>query len=121
MKSRVDSIARIRRAARVKVLSVRALAIGHGVHRRTVRQALTSALPPERNPRQGVSRRLEPFRAAIDAMLAEDTTAPRKRRHAARRIPALPIAVLLAEVTSANTPRFCTPTAINASNCSFAP
>lgn len=30
--------------------------------------------------------RLEPFKAAIDAMLTEDTTAPRKQRHTARRI-----------------------------------
>jgi transposase len=29
---------------------------------------------------------LEPFKAAIDAMLTEDTTAPRKQRHTARRI-----------------------------------
>jgi transposase len=33
-----------------------------------------------------VSWRLEPFKAAIDAMLTEDTTAPRKQRHTARRI-----------------------------------
>ncbi|WP_299168646.1 IS21 family transposase [uncultured Arthrobacter sp.] len=86
MESRVDLFARIRRDARVEGLSVRALAVRHGVHRRTVRQALTSASPPERKPRQGVSRRLEPFKAVIDAMLVEDTTAPRKQRHTARRI-----------------------------------
>jgi transposase len=33
-----------------------------------------------------VSWRLEPFKGAIDAMLIEDTTAPRKQRHTARRI-----------------------------------
>lgn len=77
MESRVDLFARIRRDARVEGLSVRALAVRHGVHRRTVRQALTSASPPARKPRQGVSRRLEPVKAAIDAMLVEDTTAPR--------------------------------------------
>jgi hypothetical protein len=33
-----------------------------------VRQALESASPPERKPRQGVAWRLDPFKAAIDAM-----------------------------------------------------
>lgn len=86
MESRVDLFARIRRDARVEGLSVRALATKYGIHRRTVRQALISASPPERKTRQGVSRRLEPFKSAIDAMLIEDTTAPRKQRHTARRI-----------------------------------
>jgi transposase len=86
MESRVELFAQIRRDARVEGLSVRALAVRHRVHRRTVRQALESAAPPERKPRQGVAWRLEPFKAAIDAMLIEDTTAPRKQRHTARRI-----------------------------------
>ncbi|KIS27595.1 transposase [Arthrobacter sp. SPG23] len=86
MESRVELFARIRRDARVEGLSVRALAVRYGVHRRTVRQALDSAAPPERKQRQGVSWRLEPFKGAIDAMLIEDTTAPRKQRHTARRI-----------------------------------
>ncbi|WP_346960338.1 IS21 family transposase [uncultured Arthrobacter sp.] len=86
MESRVELFALIRRDARVEGLSVRALAAKHNVHRRTVRQALESATPPPRKPRQGVAWRLEPFKAAIDAMLTEDTTAPRKQRHTARRI-----------------------------------
>ncbi|MCM0616598.1 IS21 family transposase [Paenarthrobacter sp. TYUT067] len=86
MESRVELFAQIRRDARVEGLSIRALATRHGVHRRTVRQALESAAPPERKPRRGVAWRLEPFKSAIDAMLIEDTTAPRKQRHTARRI-----------------------------------
>ena len=86
MESRVELFAQIRRDARVEGLSVRALAAKHRVHRRTVRQALKSAAPPERKPRRGVSWRLEPFKPFIDAMLIEDTAAPRKQRHTARRI-----------------------------------
>lgn len=48
MVSRVELFALIRRDARVEELSVRALAERHGVHRRTVRQALGSAVPPPR-------------------------------------------------------------------------
>lgn len=86
MESRVELFALIRRDARVEGLSVRALGVRHGVHRRTVRQALVSSEPPERKPRRGVSRTLESFKPAIDVMLVEDTTAPRKQRHTARRI-----------------------------------
>lgn len=83
---RVELFAAIRRDARVEGLSIRELARLHGVHRRTVRQALASATPPPRKTRVGVSYRLEPFKAAIEEMLIADTTAPRKQRHTARRI-----------------------------------
>ena len=49
--SRVELFAAIRRDARREELSIRALADRHGVHRRTVRAALASALPPPRKPR----------------------------------------------------------------------
>jgi lambda repressor-like predicted transcriptional regulator len=48
MGSRVELFAAIRRDARVEGLSVRTLATRFGVHRRTVRQALASAVPPAR-------------------------------------------------------------------------
>lgn len=86
MESRVELFALIRRDARVKGLLIRALAVRHGVHRRTVRQALVFSEPPERKPRQGVSRKLESFKPAIDAMLVGDTMAPRKQRHTAWRV-----------------------------------
>ena len=44
--SRVEQFAAIRRDHRVDGLSIRALADKHGVHLRTVRQALESAVPP---------------------------------------------------------------------------
>ncbi len=86
MESRVELFARIRRDARVEGLSIRELARRHGVGRPTVRQALLQAEPPPRKPRVRSAPRLEPFKAAIDAMLVEDTTAPRKQKHTSRRV-----------------------------------
>src|SRR5260370_40609265 len=69
-----------------KGLGVRALARKYQVHRRTVRQALGSPVPPERK----APAREAPVRAAgaggVDAMLAGDLDAPRKQRHTARRV-----------------------------------
>jgi len=86
MGSRVQLFEQIRRESRIEGLSVRALAKRHGVHRRTVRQALASAMPPEPSSRVWRSRKIDPYTAAIDAMLTADVEAPRKQRHTARRI-----------------------------------
>lgn len=86
MGSRVELFAAIRRDERVEGLSIRQLAERHKVHRRTVRQALESAIPPERKTPVRVSRRLEDFKPIIDAMLREDLDAPRKQKHTARRV-----------------------------------
>ena len=67
-------------------LSVRALARRHRVHRRTVRQALASALPSPRKSPVRAAPRLDPAKPHIDAMLREDSRAPRKQRHTARRV-----------------------------------
>ncbi|MEU3725314.1 hypothetical protein [Streptomyces sp. NPDC031705] len=85
--SRVELFAAIRRDRRLDAgLSQRALAEKYGVHRRTVRQALESAVPPPR--KEPVVRRsvLDPAKDWIDEMLREDLTAPRKQKHTARRI-----------------------------------
>jgi transposase len=82
----VEQFAAIRRDHRVEGLSIRALADRHRVHRRTVRQALESAVPPARKTPLRVAPRLEPFRAAIDDMLRSDLDAPKKQRHTARRV-----------------------------------
>jgi hypothetical protein len=57
------------------------------VHRRAVRQALLSPVPPvKRSPVSRPAPKLGPFRAVIDAWLEADRDAPRKQRHTAKRI-----------------------------------
>ena len=62
------------------------LAAKHGVHRRMVRQALASALPPNRKPYARPKPRLDPLKDYIDGILESDLNAPRKQRHTAHRI-----------------------------------
>ncbi|MEP6816642.1 MAG: IS21 family transposase [Marmoricola sp.] len=85
-RSRVELFEAIRRDHRRDELSIRALADRHGVHRRTVRQALENAVPPERKPPVRAAPKLDPAKSLIDAMLIVDLTAPRKQRHTARRV-----------------------------------
>jgi transposase len=66
--------------------SIRGLAKGHGVHRRTVRQALASAVPPPRRVGVRESPKLGPFHDTIRGWLVADLEVPRKQRHTARRV-----------------------------------
>jgi transposase len=82
----VELFEAIRRDQRREELSIRQLADRHRVHRRTVRQALESAVPPSRKQRVFAAPVLDPVKPLIDAMLREDLDAPRKQRHTARRV-----------------------------------
>ena len=65
----------------------REIARKHRVHRRTVRQAITSAIPPDRQePRRESPSLTGEAKAFIDGILRSDQKAPRKQRHTARRI-----------------------------------
>ncbi len=87
-RSRVEVFEEIRRDARLDPsLSVRQLAKRHGVHRRAVRQALASPVPPPRKvypnrPRPAI----DPWVEVIDSWLIADQQVTKKQRHTARRV-----------------------------------
>jgi transposase len=87
VRSRVELFEQIRRDRRREELSIRELAEKHGVHRRTVRQALAAAVPPPRKTYPARARpAIDPFATVIDSWLLDDQGAPRKQRHTARRV-----------------------------------
>jgi transposase len=67
-------------------MPVRALARKYDVHRRTVRQAIASPVPPDRKTPERAAAVMDGVRDVIDEMLREDLEAPRKQRHTARRV-----------------------------------
>jgi transposase len=84
--SKVELFERIRRAAEIEELSIHGLAERFGVHRRTVRQALTTAVPPPHRYPERPAPVLDAWKPTIDGWLEEDKSAPKKQRHTARRI-----------------------------------
>jgi transposase len=85
-RSRVALYEQIRRAREREQLSVRELSRRFRVHRRDVRQALASAVPPDRKRSQRAAPALDQWKPMIDGWLAADRLAPRKQRHTARRV-----------------------------------
>jgi transposase len=85
-RSKVKLYEQIRRAHEREGLSVRELGRRFGVHRRDVRQALASAVPPQRKAPVRAVTVLDAWKPTIDGWLAADGAVPRKQRHTARRV-----------------------------------
>ncbi len=88
-RSKVELFERIRLdRAREPEVSVRELARRHGVHRREVRAALVSAVPPTRKVAERSAPKLGAYHALIDKWLLDDRErkVPRKQWHTARRV-----------------------------------
>jgi hypothetical protein len=76
----------IRQDAEQASLSVRALADLHGVHRRTVRQALDSPVPAPRKRPTGRTSKLDPFKDAIGTVLQHEADNPGQPARTAKEI-----------------------------------
>jgi len=84
--SKVEVFEKIRLAHRDDGLSIRALSELFKVHRRDVRAALLSAVPPERKRPVRSAPVTGEWRAWIKQILVADREAPKKQRHTAKRI-----------------------------------
>jgi transposase len=86
-RSKVELFEQIRKAnAGPESPSIRQLSRSFGVHRRMVRTALETAVPPPRKVAERPSPSLGAWKATIDGWLKADEVVPRKQRHTARRI-----------------------------------
>src|SRR5689334_62525 len=85
-RQKVELFEKIRREYEFGIGTIAGVARKFGVHRRTVRQAIACAVPPERKPAVRSSPKFERVRSFIDQILEADRKAPRKQRHTARRI-----------------------------------
>jgi transposase len=84
--NKVELFEQIRRDYEFGEGTIAGLARKYGVHRRMVRQALSSAVPPARKRVSKACPRLAPVQAFIDQILEQDRHVPRKQRHTAHRI-----------------------------------
>ncbi|HKY16268.1 MAG TPA: IS21 family transposase [Microthrixaceae bacterium] len=85
-RSKVKVYEQIRKAHEREGVSVRELARRFHVHRRDVRQALASSVPPARKKPERPAPVLDRWKPTIEGWLEADRTAPRKQRHTARRV-----------------------------------
>ena len=83
---KVELYQSIRNAVSKEDLSIRATAKEFKVHRREVRRALASAIPPQRKSAPKVRPKLGPYESTIRTWLTEDLKVPKKQRHTATRI-----------------------------------
>jgi len=82
----VELFEHLRREYEFGVGTIQGVARKFGVHRRHVRQALVSSVPPERKLVRRSCPTLDPVKPFIEAVLVADKMAPRKQRHTAHRI-----------------------------------
>ena len=76
----------IRKARERDELSIHELSRRFHVHRRDVRAALASPVPPTRKPAERAAPMLDRWKPTIEEWLELDRSAPRKQRHTARRV-----------------------------------
>jgi transposase len=82
----VELFEAIRREYEFGVGTIQGVATKLGVHRRLVREALSSAMPAQKPVAPRPRPRLEPVADFIEAILEGDRKVPRKQRHTAHRI-----------------------------------
>jgi hypothetical protein len=85
-KAKVELFEQLRREHEFGVGTIAGVAAKFGVHRRVVRRAIASALPPAQHYPERIKPKLGVVADFIDKVLGEDVRAPRKQRHTARRI-----------------------------------
>jgi hypothetical protein len=85
-RAKVMLFEQIRREYEFGIGTIKGVAEQFGVHRRMVRQALASAIPPGRMCSARCSPALDPVKPFVEAILESDKVAPRKQRHTAHRI-----------------------------------
>lgn len=85
-RTKVELFELLRREYEFGAGTVKGVARKFGVHRRQVRQALESSVPPERRSVARSCPTLDPVKSFIESILVVDKTAPRKQRHTAHRI-----------------------------------